>query len=367
MGRGQVRIHGIDLGVGVGADDDGVHIAVVILIDFQNVTLARQSAVAVGGIGTLVGAVEIHISVTVDITAGVVQAGVIRDQSPQSVLGVAHHVSGVGVVGVGAQLIAVIGPGGGGAAEVIGVVLGFQIPEVPLGELHQTVVLDVAVRAGAVGDVGVVALAGDGDVADSHGAVVAVLHHGGLQGVEGIQAGLLPGHGLGAHEVVVAVVQLDAHGLLDDVHGPVGAGVAFLVAVIAQGAQQHLHKGVAAQRVRGTERAVGIAADDALLRAVGDVARERVGGGHIHEGGGAGAQRVSSGGAQDQVADDLGGRTAGQDIVGPEAAVGIAVDDPHARNDGNRFLIGDVTVIVEVRGACADSDQRQGHRQSKHQ
>ena len=367
MGRGQVRIHGIDLGVGVGADDDGVHLVVIVLIGLDDVALAGRILVAVGGIGPQILAVVEHIGVAQHVAGGVVQAGIVRDQGRQVIVGVTHHVSGVGVVGVGAQLIAVIGPGGGGAAEVVGVVLGFQIPEVPLGELHQAVVLDVSVRAGAVGDVGVVALAGDGDVADSHGAVVAVLHHGGLQGVEGIQAGLLPGHGLGAHEVVVAVVQLDAHGLLDDVHGPVGAGVAFLVAVIAQGAQQHLHKGVAAQRVRGTERAVGIAADDALLRAVGDVARERVGGGHIHEGGGAGAQRVSSGGAQDQVADDLGGRTAGQGFVRAEGAVGIAVDDPHARNDGNRFLIGDVTVIVEVRGACADSDQRQGHRQSKHQ
>ncbi|CAN4022880.1 MarR family, partial [Dysosmobacter welbionis] len=142
--------------------------------------------------------------------------------------------------------------------------------------------------------------------------------HGGLQHVEGVQGGLLTGHGLGADELVVAVVQADTGGLLDDGHGPVGTSVALDSAVIAQGAQQHLHERVAAQGSGGTEGAVGVAVDDLLLGAVGDVACEGVAHGHILKGSAAGAQSGSGGGPQDQVADDLGGGTAGQDISGLE-------------------------------------------------
>ena len=166
---------------------------------------------------------------------------------------------------------------------------------------------------------------------------------------------------IGANGVLTQVFK-DGH-----VDGPVGAGVALDGAVIAQSAQQHLHERVAAQSAGGTEGAISIAADDALLRAVGDVARKGVGHGNILEGSGASAESGGSGGAQDQVADDLGGRTAGQDIIGPEVAAGITVDNAQSRDHVYSFFVGDAAVVREVLGAGADGDQRHGHHQSKHQ
>ena len=137
--------------------------------------------------------------------------------------------------------------------------------------------------------------------------------------------------------------------------------------VIAQSAQQHLHEGIAGQGAGGTERAISVAGDDALLCAVGDEAREHVGSGHILKGCGGSAQSAGSGGAEDQVADDLGCRAAGQGPVGTEAAVTVAVHDPQCGDDVNGFFVIDVAVVVEVLGTCADGDQRHGHHQSQHQ
>src|SRR5699024_9382911 len=129
----------------------------------------------------------------------------------------------------------------------------------------------------------------DLNVAHNNGVLLVILHHGGLQHIVSVQGSLLAGHSLGAHKVVVAVVQTDAHGLLDHGNSPVGAGVALDRAVIAQSAQQHLHESIAAQGAGGTEGTVSVAADDALLRAVSDVASEGVGHGNILEGSGASA------------------------------------------------------------------------------
>ncbi|CAN3973695.1 tryptophan--tRNA ligase, partial [Dysosmobacter welbionis] len=284
---------------------------------------------------------------------------------------VLHHISGVSLVGIGAHIVAIIDPLAGGMAEDVGGILLLQVLEILLAELHQAVAvalaIDVAVGVGIVFHV----LAGgsgvDGDVAHNDGVLLVILDHGGLQHVEGVQGGLLTGHSLGAHELVVAVVQTDAAGLLDDADLPVGAGVALDGAVIAQSAQQHLHERVAAQGAGGTEGAVSIAADDTLLRAVGDVAREGVGHGNILKGSGACAERGGGGGAQDQVADDLGGRATGQDIIGTEVAVGITVDNTQGRDHIHSFFVGDLAVVREVLGAGADGDQRHGHHQSKHQ
>ena len=97
--------------------------------------------------------------------------------------------------------------------------------------------------------------------------------------------------------------------------GPVGAGVALDVAVIAQGAQQHLHEGIAGQGSGGTEGTVSITGDDAFLLAVRNVASEGVGGGNVAVGSGVSAQSAGGGGAQDQVADDLGGSATGQGVL----------------------------------------------------
>ena len=75
----------------------------------------------------------------------------------------------------------------------------------------------------------------------------------------------------------------------------------------------------------------------------------------------------SGGGAQDQVADDLGSSTTGQGALGIEGAVSIAADDADGGHHVDSFSIVDGAVIGEVLGAGADGDQRHGHNQSQNQ
>ena len=210
--------------------------------------------------------------------------------------------------------------------------------------------------------------------ANHHGSAVdvdvssgVVLDHISGQGVEGIQASLFTGDSLHADELVVAVIQANAHGLLGHGHGPVGTSVALNLSAVAQSAQQHLHESIAGQGASGTEGAVSIAGDNLLLRAVSDVAGELVGDRHVLEGSAVSRQSVSGGGSQDQVADDLGSRATGQGVGGVEGTVGVTIDDVQRGHHVNSFFIGDLAVVREVLGASADGDQRHGHRQSQNQ
>ena len=368
---GHVFAHLAHIGVDLGDSDGAV---ILVIEDFGQHTVGTELGVIVTlldghgqlilHVGVILGGNAVHIHRDIVLGNGLVQAQILVDVSH-------FHLSGVGgvsILGIGADLVGLQGPDVGGASKVIlAAVIQSQISEVLLSKLHLAIGIDVLVALAVVLHIGTAGSGVDGDVTHNDGVLLVILHHGGLQHVERIQGSLLAGHGLGAHELVVAVVQANAHGLLDDGHGPVGAGVALDGAVIAQSAQQHLHERVAAQGAGGTEGAVSIAADDTLLRAVGDVAREGVGHGNILEGGGACAQSGGSGGAQDQVADDLGGRTAGQDIIGTEVAAGITVDNAQSRDHIHSFFVGDLAVVREVLGAGADGDQRHGHHQSKHQ
>ena len=361
-----VGIDLVDLGNSVAGNHNGLHIAVVILVSLDDIAHGNQ----LRGLHLIVIAVQEVLGI-LGFGAAVIHVAGAGDHLADVHIVVLHHISGVSLVGIGAHIVAIIDPLAGGMAEDVGGILLLQVLEILLAELHQAVAvalaIDVAVGVGIVFHV----LAGgsgvDGDVAHNDGVLLVILDHGGLQHVEGVQGGLLTGHSLGAHELVVAIVQTDATGLLDDADLPVGAGVALDGAVIAQSAQQHLHERVAAQGAGGTEGAVSVAADDTLLRAVGDVAREGVGYGNILKGSGACAERGGGGGAQDQVADDLGGSATGQDIIGTEVAVGITVDNTQGRDHIHSFFVGDLAVVREVLGARADSDQRHGHHQSKHQ
>ena len=73
-----------------------------------------------------------------------------------------------------------------------------------------------------------------------------------------------------------AVIQADGDGLLGDVDGPVGAGVALVGSVIAQSAQQHLHESIAGQGVGGLEGAVSITGDDTNILVRFDVPNKRI-------------------------------------------------------------------------------------------
>ena len=369
IGIGDLLFLGGD-GAHIGVDDaDGDIVVVLIVEDLNGAAVSHQLVVGAGagdldgvalGHGNIIGLDAVVIDLGVLVLLAHVEIAV--DITQLHVAGVSH-ISGVRI---GADLVALESPLGGGTGEVVGGLGLVQLVEVALGKL-QVGLVHVVVVGALRNFLGLVAGDGHGSAVDVNRGLGVVLDHGGLQHVEGVQGSLLTGHGLGADELVVAVVQADTGSLLDDGHGPVGTGVALNGAVIAQSAQQHLHERIAAQGGGGTEGAVGVAVDDALLRAVGDVACEHVSHGHILEGSGVSAQVGSGGGPQDQVADDLGGGTAGQDFSGLEVAAGITVDNADAADDVDSFLVGDAAVITEVLGAGADGDQRHGHHQSQYQ
>ena len=266
-------------------------------------------------------------------------------------------------------------------AESVGGILQAQVGLILLSELNRPAVLHVV--GGVVdGSSGIIHVAGDiggvgstsadGSAVDGDaGALVLILNQGGLESVHSIQASLLTGGGASANEVVVAVQQADLLGTASDVNGPVGVvGIALDGAVITQSGQQHLQEGKAGQGVARTEGAVRVTVDDAGLRAVSNVAGEGGAHGHVLEGSGLGAQRLSSGLAQHHASDDLGGSATGQSSLGLETTVGITVDNSHFGHHVDSFFISDIAnlvAVVEVLGASADGDQRHGHHQSQNQ
>ena len=348
LGDGDIALVVVIVDLGQHAVGGIAHLGVAALADSQGVVIG------------LVRAIDKHSYVL--LVNRVAQAQILIDVASFDLSGV----GGVGLLGIGADLLGLQRPDIGGAAKGIFTIGQLQIVEVLFGELHLVIIADGLVL-GIVGNILPAGSGVDGNVAHNDGVLLVILHHSGLQHVEGVQAGLLTGHGAAADEVIVAVVQADADGLFDNVNLPVGAGVVLDGAVIAQSAQQHLHEGIAGQAAGGTEGAVAVAGNDALLRAVGDVAREHVGGGNILEGSGGSAQSAGGGGAEDQVADDLRSRAAGQRPVGTEAAVTVAVHNPQSGDDVNGFFVIDVAVVVEVLGTGADGNQRHGHHQSEHQ
>ena len=273
------------------------------------------------------------------------------------------------VADISADFLLVVGPSGDGTLKVVGLILGGQLVEILLGELDLAVLLNVAVGSVVAGPRQILSGLVGGDIAiiDNDG-LSGVLNHGGLQGVEGIQAGLFTSDSLDTVEIALQVlVQADVDGLLGDVDGPVGASVALVGGLIAQSTQQHLHKSIAGQGVGGTESAVSVTGDDAGLLAVSNVASKGVVGRNVlvrssisHQGG-------CSGGAKDQVADDLGSSATGQGGGGIEGTVGITVDDLHGGHHGNSFVISNLAVVGEVLGTSRDGDQRHGHHQSQYQ
>ena len=270
------------------------------------------------------------------------------------------------VVHIGADVGVLVGPLVSGTAEIVSGGLLLQVGEVLLGELHLVVVLD-GLGTGIVLHV-LRDLVGLNSAVGDHDGLVGVLNHGGVQGVESVQAGFLTVDSLDTVELAIqAVIQADGDGLLGDVDGPVGAGVALVGSVIAQSAQQHLHESIAGQGVGGLEGAVSITGDDAGLLAVSDVASEGVVGGDVLVRSGISHQGGCGGGAKDQVADDLGSSATGQGGGGVEGTVGITVDDLHGGHHVDSFRIVDLGAVGEVLGTSADGDQRHGHHQSQYQ
>ena len=73
------------------------------------------------------------------------------------------------------------------------------------------------------------------------------------------------------------------------------------------------------------------------------------------------------GGAQDQVADDLGRSPTGQGVLGLEAAVFIAIHNTDFGNHVDSFFVVQLFVVREFLGAGIDRDERHHHGQRQHQ
>ena len=252
---------GADLGHGVLGHSHVVVLAVVISI----LELDDSAALVIGGAQgrdqrgqSGVGAAAV-LSHAVDVQGdAVLRVGSIAIHLVADVILVvlSHQVGNSGAVGDGGQNRAVDGPVRDDLAIVgIGVtlqtiqglaVLG-QLGEVLLSELQGVVAIAISCGTKVIGsscsldsDFLSLGLVDDGDIAHDDGGIVVILDHGSEHGVEGVQAGLLTGHSLGADKVVVAVIQAQAHSQLGNIDRPVAAGEALDGAVIAQGAQLHL-------------------------------------------------------------------------------------------------------------------------------
>ena len=319
--------------------------------------------------------------------------GVIAAQAQSLLLGghgvlQVSHLLGEGVIGgqlEGTDGDLLVGPLVGGmtvdvVSGIITVVLQTQILEVLFAELQGQLVVgradDPAVDVGVdvtvvAGDIHSLAALNGQDLAGGadNGVGAAVVHHGGLQGVQSQLAGLITGHGLRAVEAD-AVEQAGDIADPGHVHGPAGVHEALDVALIADGAEQHLREGVTGQGVGGLEGAVAIAADVTGRLAVADDARKRVASGNVGIGARVVRQSRGSLGADHQGDDDLGGRAAGQLRLGTEAAVLVTGDDTDTVQNGNCFLVLDLVLVGEIPvlgGSRADGDQRHGHNQCENQ
>ena len=359
-------VDGADVGVDL-SDGDGV--GIVIIEDLGQNAVAGVADLGVvtlfdgNGVG-LLHAILIHGNV-LGLNLGT-QAQILVDVAVLDLLGVGS----VGGVGVSTNFLSLQLPHVSGTSEVIGTSLDGQVVEVLLSELHDAVLVEDLTIGVAVVDhlLGLGASDDNSGAVGGNGGLGIILDHVSGHGVQSVQASLLTGDSLNAVEVAhQIIVQADVQSALGNVDGPVSAGVLLDLGVIAQGAQQHLHEGIAGQGVGGTESTVGITGDDALLLAVSDVASEGVVGRNVLVRSGVSNQSGCGGGAKDQVADDLGGSATGQGGAGTEVTFGIAVDDLRGGHHVNSFFVGDGAVIGEVLGTGADSDQRHGHHQSQYQ
>ena len=299
------------------------------------------------------------------------------------------HLSGVSKVSldrIGADGDLLIAPLVGGTAKLIVVValtVHAEILEVLLAELNGVVRFGVGVTF--IGNLAVVDMSGIVLVAghilasriDNHGAAVAggdvhaagVLHHGGLEGIQGQQAGSFTVDGLAALEVQ-AVEQVRLAAESRNANGPARAGEALNVAVITKRAEEHLGESKTSEGAAGTEGAIIVAVDDLFRLAEADVARKHVASGDIGVGAVGGGESLGGLGADQQRHDDLCSRAAGQLALGTEVAFGIAGDNTEPVQNGDRFLVLDFILIGEIfvlGGAGADRNQGKGHDQCQSQ
>ena len=344
-----------DLGeIGVD-DDDSVVLALLVLVNLNELTLSAESGLSVGGLES----VDISLG-----SGGSLNAVNISDGNLGFLLlaQILAQITGLELFGVSGNGLVV--DGGGLVAAVVG----------PLGS---------RTAIGAVGGVGgqVEFLVTEGLVVleglaislavEAHGLVTergGVGDHRSL----GDRAKQQLGNELtGGRSVEVNALDVgeDASllSVLSDVESPVSAGE-LIVLVVADGAQDHGEDFVARDVAGGLEGAVGIALDELSVGAVADVTGSPASAGHVAE------LVVRSVQARLVVLgeilsvdtiDDRSHLSAGDLVLGLEGTVLITLENTHTIEDGDSFSVIIVDLLVGLEGIGADG-QRQSHDQSQH-
>ena len=314
----------------------------------------------------------VDIDIEVDIAVAVYQlvVDIAADHVIQLALLSGGDEGAVRLLGISTDGAGTVSPADSGAAELVGVGLVFlQILKIVFAELLNVVaILGIGAVVVALAVVDLLGRPADDDArtvtsGDGSAAAAGVGHHVGLQGVQAHLGGALTAQAAAHHQPVL--VNAGGGGVRGNIHGPAGAGVALAVGIIAQGDQQHLGKGIAGELLGGVEVAVAGAGNDAQGDTVLNVGAAPAAGIHIGEGaaGTAEAVRLIT---QEHAGNEGGGFLTGEDTVGVEGAVVVAVNDADGGHHVHGFLVADFTVVGEISRVC-DGDEAHGHDKRHHQ
>ena len=314
----------------------------------------------------------VDIDIEVDIAVAVYQlvVDIAADHVIQLALLSGGDEGAVRLLGISTDGAGTVSPADSGAAELVGVGLVFlQILKIVFAELLNVVaILGIGAVVVALAVVDLLGRPADDDArtvtsGDGSAAAAGVGHHVGLQGVQAHLGGALTAQAAAHHQPVL--VNAGGGGVRGNIHGPAGAGVALAVGIIAQGDQQHLGEGIAGELLGGVEVAVAGTCNDAQGDTVLNVGAAPAAGIHIGEGaaGTAEAVRLIT---QEHAGNEGGGFLTGEDTVGVEGAVVVAVNDADGGHHVHGFLVADFTVVGEISRVC-DGDEAHGHDKRHHQ
>ena len=122
---------------------------------------------------------------------------------------------------------------------------------------------------------------------------------------------------------------------------------------------------MAGQLTLGVELAGAVASQDAHVGAVGDVGSGPAVSSHVGELGAGNAQLLGVLGTHQHVSDDLGGLLTGQNLVGHEVALLVALKDTDGAHHRSGGGVLDLSLVVEVGSAGAHDRQAQNHHGSQ--
>ena len=345
-----------DLGeIGVD-DDDSVVLALLVLVNLNELALSAESGLSVAGLE----GVDISLG-----SGGSVNAVNISDGNLGFLLlaQILAQIAGLELFGVSGNGLVV--DGGGLVAAVVGP-LGSRTAIGAVGGLASQV--EVLVTEGLVVLEGLaisLAVEAHGLVTESSG----VGDHGSLgDGAEQQLGDELTGSGSAEAHALDVLKNASLLGILGNVDSPVSAGE-LIVLVVADSTEDHGEDFIARDVAGGLEGAVGITLDELGVRAVADVTGSPACAGHVAE------LVVRSVQARLVVLgeilsvdtiDDRSHLSAGDVALGLEGTVLITLEHTHAVQDGDGFGIIRRNLIGILESGVGADGQRQSHDQSQH-